>query len=175
MRAFEIKLNGEKRFAGDFVTAITISVDEVPRTKSERLLIHVGVGGPEDQRIQHLGADLKPGDEITIRVISDEELDQLDEPQPSNCSFCGTSVFEIQSMTSGVGNIGICNLCIKSLTAVLIESEPLPLGASFRDNGDAQCGFCSSSVKDAAGLLVRNGAAICSPCLRMCSDLSWAK
>jgi hypothetical protein len=59
----------------EFVTAITLSVDEVPRTKSESLLIHVGLDGPEDRRVQMLGADSKPGDEITIRIVGDEETE----------------------------------------------------------------------------------------------------
>ena len=73
MATFEILVNGERRFVGEDVTAITLAADWVSRREAERVSLHVGVGEPDERQVHYLGADLVPGDEISIRVLSDEE------------------------------------------------------------------------------------------------------
>jgi hypothetical protein len=41
----------------------------------------------------------------------------------------------------------------------------------IRVNGEARCGFCLMAPPDVAGLLVRNGSAICPQCVRVCAEL----
>jgi hypothetical protein len=71
MATFEISVNGERRFMGNDVTAITVVSDWVERRLADRVSVHVGVGGPGEREVQYLGSDLRPGDEIsTMRLLS---------------------------------------------------------------------------------------------------------
>jgi hypothetical protein len=170
MVAFEISVNGQRRFVGDDVTAITLAADWVARRKADRVSLHVGVGEPGERQVQYLGADLGPGDEISIRVLSDEGS-EADGGAPESCSFCGSSMHEIASLVAGP-QVAICDSCLVSFDAVVAHGAPLPVGASIREQGDVRCGFCQKGPPELAGLLVRNAAAICPECLRACVDMT---
>jgi hypothetical protein len=171
MVAFEISVNGQPRFVGDDVTAITLAADWVARRKADRVSLHVGVGEPGERQVQYLGADLGPGDEISIRVLSDQEREAADSTAPESCSFCGNSMHQIKSLVAGP-QVAICDSCLVSFDAVVARAAPLPLGASIKEQGDVRCGFCQKGPPEIAGLLSRNAAAICPECLRACVDMT---
>jgi hypothetical protein len=166
---FEISVNGERRFVGDDVKAITVVADWIARRQVDRVSVHVGVGGPGEREVQYLGSDLHPGDEISIRVVAEEQALVSDAPEA--CSFCGSDMHHVRSLVAG-RQVAICESCLSAFEAVVTRSAALPLGASIRQEGDARCGFCLKSPPDVAGLLVRNAAAICPECLRACVDIT---
>ena len=168
MVAFEISINGERRCVGEEITAVTVVADWVHKRHAERVSIHVG--GAERSsgaQPQWLGAHLCAGDEVLIRIV--EVVEEV--PAGSgDCSFCGAGSRDIASLVQGL-QVGICNRCIASFDAFLKSRAQLPLGASIQDQPEQECGFCGKQSIDLAGLLTRNGAAICAECLRSCSDL----
>jgi hypothetical protein len=170
MAAFEISVNGERRFVGEDVKAITLVADWVARRVRERVSVHVGVGEPGDAEVQYLGADLRPGDEISIRVLAEDD-DRLNMSATlESCSFCGGDKFLIGSLVAGT-QAAICDSCLSAFHAVITQSAALPIGASIQEQGDARCGFCQKGPPEVAGLLVRNAAALCPECLHACLDL----
>jgi len=172
MAAFEISVNGKPRFVEEDVKAITIVADRVPDLtlggEIEKVYLHVGIG--EAGEYQYLGGDLRPGDEISIRVLTDDEIPTGTTSFPTSCSFCGSDHFHISSLTGGP-QVAICDGCLQVFHAVIIQGARLPLGASIRDQGPDQCDFCHKAPPEVPGLLVRNSAAICPECLRACLDL----
>jgi hypothetical protein len=150
MVAFEISVNGQRRFVGEDVTAITLAADRVARRKADRVSLHVGVGEPGERQVQYLGADLEPGDEIAIRVLSDEEREAAAGGAPESCSFCGSDVHAIRSLVAGP-QAAICDSCLTSFHAVVARGAALPVGASIQDQGDARCGFCQKGPPEMAG------------------------
>jgi hypothetical protein len=172
MAAFEISVNGQRRFVGDDVTAITLAADWVARRKADRVSLHVGLGEPGERLVQYLGADLGPGDEIWIRVLSDQEREAVDDTSFQSCSFCGSDIHQIRSLVAGP-QVAICDACLASFDAVVARGAALPVGASIQDHGgDARCGFCQKGPPEVAGLIVRNAAALCPECLRACVDMA---
>lgn len=169
MVAFEISVNGERRFVGDDVRAITLVADWVARKRTDRVSVHVGVGPPEDREIQHFGSDLRPGDEISIRVLADEVIAASEGPKA--CSFCGNDMHYLTSLVAGP-KVAVCDSCLVAFDAVVTQGAALPVGASIQQEGDRQCGFCLKGTPEVAGLLVRNRAAICPECLRACMDIT---
>ena len=170
MAVFEIKVNGEHRFRGDDVTAITLVADRVGRRDAERIAMHVGTGGRGEREIHHLAANLVAGDEITIRVLEDTELHDS-YPAPEGCSFCGNSYHNVRSLTA-VRQQAICDSCLASFSAVVLTGAALPVGASIREASDApRCAFCDKAPPEVPAVLVRNDAAICAGCLRSCVDV----
>lgn len=169
MAAFEITVNGERRFAGEAVKAITLVADWVPGRQGERISVHLGVGEPGEVEVQYLGADLKPGDEISIRVLASDALPEVPWPNDS-CTFCGRDSYHIGSLVAG-SQAAICDFCLAAFHAVLTQNAPLPMGASIQEHEDVRCGFCLKGPPELAGLFVRNGAALCPECLRVCLDL----
>ena len=169
MVAFEISINGERRCVGEEITAVTLVADWVDRRHAERVSIHVGgsEGSRHSSKPQWLGAHLRAGDEVLIRVV--EIVEEIPD-WSRDCSFCGTENRDIGSLVQGL-QVGICTRCIASFDAFLKSRAQLPLGASIQDQPDKECGFCGKQSGDIAGLLVRNGAAICAECLRSCADL----
>jgi hypothetical protein len=170
MVAFEILVNGERRFSDDRVTAITLAADWVSRRNAERVSLHVGVGEPGERQVQHLGADLGPGDEITIRVLAERDHVLRD---PELCSFCGSEVQSVKSLVAGP-QVAICDACLAAFSAVVASGARLPIGASIHERGDIRCGFCRKAPPKVPGVLVRNGAAVCPECLRACADVTQA-
>jgi hypothetical protein len=171
MAAFEIRVNGQHRFVGEPVGAITLAADSVAAGRTERVYLHVGIGEGGEYEVQYLGGDLRPGDEILIKVLADnEELTDPSRP-PDSCSFCGADKYDIESLVGG-RQIAICGSCIRAFHGVIALGGVLPLGASIQDRVDGQCNFCHKSPPEVPGLLVRNTAAICPECLHACMDLS---
>jgi hypothetical protein len=168
MVSFEISVNGERRFVGDDVRAITVVTEWITRRQDDRVSVHVGLGGAGERAIQHLGADLHPGDEITIRVREDDELPASDVPEA--CSFCGSGTHHISSLVAGP-QVAICDSCLRAFDAVVTRGAALPVGGSIRQDGDLRCGFCLKGPPEVAGVLVRNAAAICPECLHACVDM----
>ena len=169
MAAFEITVNGQQRFHGDDVTAVTLACEHVGRRNAERVIVHVGTGGPGERETHHLATDLVPGDEIVIRVLEDVEL-PLD-TGPASCTFCGSSAHDVHSLVA-VQSRAICDACIASFSAFVLGKAPLPLGVAIREGaGGPDCAFCQKSPPDVPAVLVRNESAICPGCLRSCADL----
>jgi hypothetical protein len=171
MVAFEITINGERRCVGEEITAVTVVADWVHKRNAERVSIHVGgaegSGYSGETQPQWLGAHLRAGDEVLIRIV--EVVEEVP-AGTGHCSFCGAGNRDIASLVQGL-QVGICSGCIASFDAFLKSRGQLPLGASIQDQPDQECGFCGRQSGDLAGLLTRNGAAICAECLRSCSDL----
>jgi len=170
MASFEISVNGERRFVGDYVQAITLVAEWVAHRRGDRVSVHVGVGDPGENEIQYLGADLRPGDEISIRVLAEDHLVIDNGLGPEACSFCGIGRFQIGSLVAG-SQVAICDECLMSFHAAITQNAPLPFGASIEDHSDARCGFCLKGSPEILGLIVQNGAALCAECLRACLDL----
>jgi ClpX C4-type zinc finger len=166
---FEIRVNGEHRFRGDNVTAVTLVSERVGRRACDRVLLHVGEGEAPEREIHHLGADLAAGDEISIRLLDDAE-GQAQASAPEACSFCARDIHHLHSLVAGQ-QVAICDGCISSFESVVKEGAPLPLGALVQEDGEARCGFCEKARPTVAGLLVRNEAAICPECLRVCAEI----
>jgi hypothetical protein len=171
MAVFEIKVNGEHRFEGDDVTAITLVSDVVGRRPTERIALHVGTGGPSERETHYLAANLVPGDEITIRVLEDSALHDDADSDPEGCSYCGSSSHDVHSLVA-VRAHAICDSCLSSFGDVVLRGAALPLGVSIREASDGPaCAFCDKRPPDVPAVLVRNFAAICPGCLRSCVDL----
>ena len=169
MAIFEILVNGESRYSGNDVTAVTLACERVGRRNAERVVLHVGTGGPGEREIHHLATNLAPGDEIVIRVLEDSELVETD--SLASCSFCGSSAHDVHSLVA-VQSQAICDACIASLSAFVLGKAELPFGAAIHDaEGAARCAFCDKAPPDVPAVLVRNESAICPGCLRSCSDL----
>lgn len=169
MAAFEIFVNGERRLVGDDISAVTLASDWVPRRHAQRVSLHVGVGPSGERQVQYLGADLHPGDEITIRVLDEDDARACGDIGP--CSFCGSDVSSVKSLISGP-RVSICDACLAGFTAVVARGAPLPIGATIQERGTARCGFCGKTPPEVPGVLARNGAAICPECLRACADMT---
>lgn len=169
MVTFEISVNGERRFVGDDVRAITVVSEWIARRRADRVSVHVGVGGPEERAVQYLGSDLHPGDEISIRLLEEEGV--VAGEAPPGCSFCGQDVYSVTSLVSGP-RLAICDSCLGSFDAVIRTAAALPPGASIEQQGDRRCGFCLQGVPEVPGLLVRQEAAICPECLHACVDMT---
>ncbi len=131
--------------------------------------MHVGVGGAGEREVQYLGSDLGPGDEISIRVLTDEAKADTDDA-PRGCSFCASEIHHVQSLVSGP-QTAICETCLAAIDAVMRRGAPLPLGAFIRQDEDRRCGFCLKGPPEVAGLIVRNDAAVCPECLRGLVDV----
>lgn len=169
MAIFEISVNGERRFVGESVKAVTVVSDPVAHSQADRVSLHVGVGGPGQRAVQYLGSDLHPGDEIVIRLLEDEATP--DSEAFESCNFCGQGVYEVGSLVAGT-RIAICNSCMLSFDAVVTAGAPLPVGASIQQEGDRRCGFCRRGVPEVPALLARNEGAICPECLHACVDMT---
>jgi hypothetical protein len=169
MASFEITVNGELRFADEDIRAITVVADPLSSRKLERIYVHVGVGEAGENQAQYLGGDLRPGDELSIRVLADESRIQR-VFSLEVCSFCGKSKRDISSCVAGP-QVAICVSCVELFHMVIKDGGPLPIGSAIVDQGDHRCSFCLKSPPEVAGLFARNNAAICPECLRVCMDL----
>ncbi len=171
MAVFEIKVNGQERFRGDEVTAITIVSDLISRRDEDRIAMHIGTGGPGERETHHLAADLAVGDEITIRVLGDDGLREGEYPAPDRCSFCGSPSHAVRSLVAERQK-AICESCLSSFSAFVLGGAALPVGARLQENsGELTCAFCEKAPPEVPALLVRNDAAICPGCLRSCVDV----
>ena len=170
MAAFEISVNGERRFIGKDVKSITLVSDWVAHRQGERVSVHVGVGEPGVAEVQYLGADLRPGDEISIRVLTEPEKLAAAGEAFESCSFCRSDNYQIGSLVAG-SQVAICDICVSAFHSAIAYNTALPSGTSIQEQGDALCGFCQKTPPEIAGLFVRNAAAVCPECLRACLDL----
>lgn len=171
MIAFELRINGDRCCIGQDVTAVTLVVDWVQRRRADRVSLHVGhpehAGSSGERRVNWLDAHLGVGDEISIRIV---DVVQSEGSSFENCSFCGTGLNGIQNLVSGT-HVAICDGCISALDAAVASAAPLPLGASLQDDPKQACGFCGNGPAVIAGVVVRNGNAICPECLRSCAEI----
>jgi hypothetical protein len=166
---FEVTVNGERRFVGDDVRAITVVSDRARRGDAERVSVHVGAGEPGQREVQYLGSDLAPGDEISIRVLADEA--GVASTAPDACSFCGSDVYSVRSLVAGP-RLAICDACLLAFDAVLTRGAALPVGASIQERGERHCGFCRQAPPEVPGLFVRHLGALCPQCLRACVEMT---
>ena len=171
MAAFEILVNGERRLVGTDITAITLAADWVSRRQAERVSLHVGMGQTGERQVQYLGADLAPGDEITIRVLHEEARHEASDESLERCGFCGSDAEVVKSLVAGP-RASICDACLSRFTAVVAHGAALPIGASIQERSGTHCAFCRRAPPEVPGVLVRNGTAICPECLRACADMT---
>jgi len=164
MVGFRITVNGKTYCESDDISAITMVAEQIRRRSGYRISLHAGSG---DSPVQWLDADLKIGDEIVISVV---DLSEIEEGPPQTCSFCARAVHDVSSLIVGPA-AAICDSCIRSLSTAVRNASELPLGASIREEPDWKCGFCSNGPANTGGVIVRNGAAVCPECLRVCSDM----
>jgi hypothetical protein len=171
MAVFEISVNGQHRFVGEQISAITLSSNCLADGETEKVYLHIGIGEAGDYEVQYLGGDLRPGDEISIKLLASAEDLTDPYPSPESCSFCGTGRCGVQSLLAG-RHVAICDRCRLAFHAAIVKRATLPLGASIQDRPDRQCNFCEKSPPEVPALLVRNNAAICPECLHVCMDLT---
>jgi hypothetical protein len=166
MVAFEVRINGERRYEGNHITSVTLAADWVYRRQSDRVSIHVG-----GSHVHALDARLQPGDEVLIRIVDAVDEDALAQDV---CAFCGSASHEVAKLIQAP-KAAICDACVAAFDAVLRSGARLPLGASLRDDADRECSVCGKAPgfkpDEIPGVFVRNGAAICAECLRACSDI----
>jgi hypothetical protein len=167
MASFEIKVNGGLRFVEEEIRAITLVADQVSMGRMEQIYLHVGVG--EAGLKQYLAGDLHPGDEITIRVLAENEPSAASSGFPDSCTFCETNFHAVDALVAGQG-LAICNRCVQAFRSAIISATPLPDRASIVNGG--LCGFCGKSTPEIPGLIIRGGSAICPSCLHTCADLN---
>jgi len=171
MIAFELLINGERWYVSQDVTAVTMAVDWVQRRRAERVSIHVGcpegIDASPERQVHWLDAHLGIGDEVTIRIVDALEMVASDHGE---CSYCGAGVDAVVSVVVG-RRVAICGSCVAQFDAVLVSGAALPVGASLHDDPSRGCGFCGKFFGDVAGLIVRNGVAICPECMRTCADI----
>jgi hypothetical protein len=105
--------------------------------------------------------------EIVISVV---DLSEAEEAPPPACSFCGRAVHDVSTLVRGPA-AAICDNCIRSFSTAVRTATELPASASIRDDSEWSCGFCSNQPANTGGVVVRNGAAVCPACLRVCSDI----
>jgi ClpX C4-type zinc finger len=166
MSAFRISINGKPWFDSDDLTTLTMAIEELRRNPRPRISIHAAAGeGP----MQWLDADLKAGDTIVIEVLADVEEDE-EETSPLVCSFCGRPSHDVHHLLES-RSTRLCSVCVADFGAALSNSGALPVGASFRDEPERVCGFCGRHPKDIPGVIVRNAAAICPPCVHASADI----
>ena len=164
MVAFQISINGKPYCESVDITTMTIVADEI-RRDGYRISLHAA--GP-DTPVQWFTANMSVGDEILIRVVDPVQLEE-DLP-PLICSFCGKDANDVHSLITG-SSAAICDDCIGDFSAAVKDGRELPLGASLRDEPQWVCGLCANQPGVVPGVVVRNGAAVCPECLRVCSDL----
>jgi ClpX C4-type zinc finger protein len=164
MIAFEITINGTQYAESEEITAITVVTDQIGGRKSDRVSVH---GQTSEGRIQWLDAHLSIGDEIRIRIA---DATDGTSSEPTGCSFCARELAEVTKLIQGM-TVAICNDCTNHFALSLKEGVALPLGASIHDDPRETCGFCGQGSPDVAGVVVRNGSAVCAQCVRSCEDL----
>jgi hypothetical protein len=164
MVAFQISINGQKYCESEDISVLTMVAEEIQRREAFRMSLHAS--GP-DSPVQWLTATLRVGDEITIRVVDTSELEASG---PSTCSFCGREVHEVSTIVQGQA-AAICDRCVTSFSTAVKNGTELPAGASIRDEPTWTCGFCDNQPGNIAGVVVRNGAAVCPECLRACAEI----
>ena len=165
MVALQITINGQPYCEVDEISAVTIVAELMNRRNADRVSIHATSG--HEQKLHWLGAHLGVGDEIQIRIV---DATDIPDSRPEGCNFCGRSIDEFQNLVQGA-DVAICDGCVAGFALSLTKSAALPVGASIRDGSGQSCGFCRKQSGDIAGVIVRNGAAICPECLRACSDI----
>jgi hypothetical protein len=164
MIAFQITINGQKYCESEDISVFTMVAEEIQRREAFRISLHAG--GP-DSPLQWLTANLRIGDEIAIRVVDTSEF----EPSaPPTCSFCAREVHEVSTLVQGT-DAAICDGCVRSLSNAIRNGIELPVGASIRDEPGWTCGLCQNQPGNIAGVVVRNGAAVCPECLRSCAEI----
>lgn len=166
MIGFRITINDSAFCESDDLTAFTMVVEDLRSPGEQRVSLHAQAG---DGPLQWLAAHLKVGDSVQIDVV-----DLLAENESQNvdlaCGFCGLDTHAVTNLIQGQ-SASICDLCTVTFSEAVGGGGRLPTGAAFRDEPEWACGFCSRAATALAGVVVRNGAAICPECLSACRDL----
>ena len=163
MVAFHVSINGKTYCESEAITALTMATEEMRRGGC-RISLHAAAG---ESALQWLTADLSIGDEIVIRIV---DADDVEDAEPPGCSFCGRDLLDVSSIVLG-GTARLCDRCTDAFATALENARELPLGASIRDEPEWMCGFCANKPGNVPGVIVRNGAAVCPECLRVCSEI----
>jgi hypothetical protein len=177
--SFLVLRNGERLGAGGVqegvLTAILTRVTEKEGRRSEELRFSLtGLETSESQE-EHVDwidlSDLKPGDEITIRVQEGpgdpptrrkpglEHQDAPDGSEQMKCSFCGR--FRSQKGCVAGANVIICLSCRVLGAAMLERNAPSALHLELR--AGAACSFCYRP--DRAATIVAGDTGMCSECV----------
>ena len=162
--ALEVNINGTRYGESEELSAVTIVAEHVGGRKAHRVTVH---GQSFEGQLQWLDSHLSIGDQITVRVV---EASDTAATTPSGCNFCGREVPELVRLIQGT-TVAICDDCTKRFADSLRNGTALPIGASIRDAPADPCGFCGLDPREVAGVVVRNGAAICGQCIRTCEEL----
>jgi hypothetical protein len=169
MIAFEVTVIGRVQETGDLITALTLVAEHA--RSGERVSLHLAAGdefaGMDDPAVHWLNADLRPGDQITVRIVDVRPEEQALAP---SCSFCGAGPGESSQLVAAPG-VAICDGCVRVFSDVAIARGQMPVGAFIRDAPPWKCGFCGKEPGAVPGVFVRNGTAICPECLRVAADI----
>lgn len=184
MIAFEVFVNGKKLcVAGVGDEGVLTSVlTFVRRSHSQpaaeespgRIDLHVGglVSYPDhsSQHVDWLNQDVAVGDEITIRVV---ETEMIDEPArgellPFECRFCGKKQSEVNKIIAGP-QVYICGECVTAFLSLTENGSEQPMADELGKNG--RCSFCGTSKEEVATLLSKNAGSICKGCLYICKEI----
>ncbi len=164
MITFEISINGTPYAESEDLTAVTVVAELIGGRRGERVTVH---GQSSEGQLQWLDSNLSIGDEIRIRIV---EAVEAAETWERGCSFCAREIPEIERMIQGP-KVAICSDCTNRFAESLSHGSALPVGASIHDDPQQPCGFCGKDPRDTGGVIVRNGAAICGECVRICEEL----
>jgi hypothetical protein len=165
--AFQITINGKPYGESEDITVLTLVAEEV-RRGGERISLHASAS---ESQMQWLAANLTIGDETVVRIV---DANDFEDAGPHGCNFCGRDIHDVSKLLEGPAGT-ICDGCITSFSEAVKNLGPLPLGASIRDEREWTCGICAKQPGKipgaAAGVVVRNGAAICPECLRAAVEI----
>jgi hypothetical protein len=162
--AFQIIVSGKPFCQSEDLDAVTMVAEERPRRDGCRVSLHARAG---EAPVQWLATHLGVGDEIVVRLVETEDLEAA---RPQGCSFCGREACDVGSLVMGPSS-AICDGCIRGFSEALTGGGTLPLGATIRDGPEWVCAFCDNRPGAIAGVIVRNGVAICPECLRASRDI----
>jgi hypothetical protein len=162
--AFQITVNGKPYCESEDITVLTMVAEEIRRRDGHRISLHASAG---ETQVQWLSANLTVGDEVIVRIV---DAAGVDNAGALGCGFCGHEVNDVENLVQGP-SVAICDRCIASLSGAVKNANPLPVGASMRDEPEWACGFCANQPGTIPGVVVRNGAAVCPECLRACVDI----
>jgi hypothetical protein len=171
--------NGERLGAGGVqegvLTAILSRVTAKEGRRSEELsfsLSGLETSEPQEAHVDWVDvSDLRPGDEITIRVQEGsgdpptrrkpgrEHQHDPDGSEQMRCSFCGS--FRSQKGCVGGASVVICLRC-RVLAAEVVERNA-PGVFHLESRAGAPCSFCSRP--DRAATIVAGAVGMCSECV----------
>jgi len=171
MMAFEVFVNGKKVCTAgvrkpDLMDAMLWLTAE-PRELSFRLSGLIHQTDDSSEIVNWLKRSLEIGDELTIRVI---ESEIVDDPLPRrqilySCSFCLRNTLEVEKFISGKG-VRICNVCVTDF--LKITENGGEQDTTDEVSAEDRCSFCAKPRVEVAAMFSGNDRRICDCCLARC-------